>query len=153
MIHLLHYLVTAAGAALAIVIAPPPPSGFHGWGAGPGPTGLRDSPGVAAKPGFLRKSVNQSVYVIIAVTGVPQPAPPINVPGGSQVSIRAHNGLDAGNQHIVRISHQPELLSGIEGDPITPDSAITWPCDHLGQIWIAGTAGDGVRISIQAGRQ
>jgi len=132
--------------------------GYSGWGGGAGPTGLRNSvglinaPGLAAKPGFMPTSVNQSVYVILGATGVPQQAPPINVPGGTLVSIRAHNGTNAGNANIVRISRQPELLGEIDGDPITPDSDISWPCDNLGQIWVVGTAGDGIRISIQAGR-
>jgi hypothetical protein len=151
-IHFLHLLFSFGGAALAIAIYPPPPVGFHGWGGGSGPQGLHDSVGVAAKPGKLATSINQSVYVILAATGVPQRAPSMNVPAGVLVSIRAHNGTNAGNTNIVRIGRQPELLSGIEGDPITPDSDIAWPCDMLHEIWVVGTAGDGIRISIQAQR-
>lgn len=128
-----------------------PPGGYSGWGAGPGPTGLSNSSSLNAKPGFGTTSVNQSVYVILRATGVPQQAPPIVVPGGSMVAIRAHNGANAGNQYLIRVSRQPELLGSQDGDPITPDSEISWPCDNLGQIWVVGTAGDGIRISIQRG--
>lgn len=148
MIHFLHLF----GALLAIVVTPPPPIGFRGWGAGPGPTGLRDSPGVAHKQGVMHTTTNQSFYVILAVTGKPQQAPPMYVPPGAQVSVRAHNGLDGGNQHVVRLAHQPELLGAIEGDPITPDSDISWPCNTTGDIWVVGTAGDGIRVSVQAQR-
>jgi hypothetical protein len=129
-----------------------PGGGVGPWSTGKRPTGFRNSPGVAFKPGFLTRSINQSVYVILNATGVPQQAPPINVPAGTLVSIRAHNGANGGNVATVRISHQPELLGSTDGDPITPDSDISWPCDNLGQIWVVGTAGDGIRISIQAGR-
>lgn len=119
--------------------------------------GLTDSPGlnpnVAPLPGFRATSMNQSVYVILNATGVPQSAPAIYVPAGASVTIRAHNGTSTGNAGLVRLAQQPELLSGTQGDPLTPDSDVSWPCDHLGQVWIAGTAGDGVRISIQAGRR
>ena len=130
-----------------------PPAGFSGWGAGPGPTGLRNSPGVNPKPGFAATSINFSFYVIILTTGVPQRAPTNYVPAGTTVAIRAHNGQAAGNQGLIRLGYQPELLTGTDGDPITPDSEISWPCDNTHEIWVAGIAGDGIRVSVQAGRR
>lgn len=67
--------------------APPPPGyggtgGSPSWGGGPGPTGLTNAPGVAAKPGFFATNINQSFYVILAATGVPQQAPNLFVPPG-----------------------------------------------------------------------
>lgn len=132
---------------------PAPPPGYHGWGAGNGPTGLRNSPGVAAKPGFGPQAVNISHQVLINTTGVPQQLQPIMVPPGTLVAIRAHNGTDAGNQHVVRLADNSEALTGNLGSVITPDSEISWPCDNTGQIWVVGTAGDGVQIKIQRGRQ
>jgi hypothetical protein len=109
---------------------------------------------VSVKPGKRATSVNRSFYVIVPTggTGVPVQAPSIFVPGGCTVAIRAHNGQNTGNTNIMRVANQQEILAGSGGDPITPDTEISWPCDNTGQIWIAGTAADGVRISIQAGR-
>jgi hypothetical protein len=70
----------------------------------------------------------------LANTNVPQQAPQIVVPPNSMVAIRAHNGTNLGNANLVRIGRQPELLGSMDGDPITPDSEISWPCDNLGQI-------------------
>jgi hypothetical protein len=121
------------------------------------PTGKKDSPGMnpnaAPLPGFRAASFNQSFYLILQNTGVAQPAPALNVPRGASVTIRAHNGTTTGNAAIIRLGRHPELLNGIDGDPITPDSDIAWPCDSTGEIWAKGTAGDGNRISIQAGRR
>jgi hypothetical protein len=154
MLHLLSHLLTAlAGIRMAILPAPTQPGGFHGWGAGAGPTGLTNAPGVSAKPGWMPKAFNNAHYVILDATGKPQPAQPVYVPAGSVVMIRAHNGVDAGNQHVIRVAHSPEELTGTGGDPLTPDTEITWPCDNTGVIWVSGTAGDGVRIAIQAGRK
>ena len=133
-----------------------PPAGVNNWGGGAGPTGLRNSPTIGTsggKPPFLVHAINRSLYVIIATANVPVPAQAMNVPPGAAVGIRAHNGTEAGNQKIVRIAGSPEELSNGGGDPLTPDTEISWPCDHLGQIWIAGAnVGDGVRISIQGAR-
>lgn len=129
------------------------PSGYHGWGAGPGPTGLRNSPGVTGKPGMGPRAINISHQALIVTTGSPQQLTPLFVPEGSLVSLRAHNGTDNGNQHIIRVADHPELLTGSLGTVITPDSEISWPCDNTGQIWVAGTASDGVQIKIQRGRQ
>jgi hypothetical protein len=71
---------------------------------------------------------------------------------GATVTIRAHNGTNTGNANFVRVAHQPEILTGIGGDPITPDSEITWPADQTGQIWVVGTAADGINVKIQATR-
>ena len=121
------------------------------------PQGLSDSPGLSQNgtPNLIQKSgkaINQSFYVIIRTTGAPQPATAMNVPDGSLVTIRAHNGTANGNGALVSVSQQPEILNGAGGDPITPDSDITWPCDHTGQVWVLGNAGDGIRISIQASK-
>jgi len=131
-----------------------PPKGYKGWGGGLGPTGLTNSPNVQAQnraPNSVSRSVNQAFYVIIRTSNVPQQAPAVFVPRGASVLIRAHNGTSNGNADLVRVSDHQELLGTIDGDPITPDSEITWPCD-VTNFWIVGTAGDGVRVAIQAGR-
>jgi hypothetical protein len=151
-IHFLQLFAHGVGLAIIAVIPPRPPGTGVPGATGPGPQGLTNSPGVQAKPGFLATTINQSFYVILAVTGVPQQCPPMYVPPGAQVSIRAHNGTDAGNQHIVRLAHQPELLGSTQGNPITPDSDISWPCNSTGEIWVVGNLGDGINVSIQAQR-
>ena len=155
MMHFLHWLFHfAPSVTMAYLMVPQnPPSGYSTWGGGPGPTGLKNSPGVAAKPGFNKISVNQYYQVTIQTSGVPVRAPHIFVPPGTMVGIRAHNGLAAGNVAVIYVSDQPEMLLGhTTGQPITPDSEISWPCDNLGEIWISGQAGDGVYIKIQAQR-
>lgn len=128
-----------------------PPPGYGGWGGGQGPTGLSNAPGVSTKPGWITRNINNAFYVIIPASGLVR-SPHMTVPPGAAVNVRAHNGTNAGNANVVRISSQPELLGTIDGDPITPDSEIVWPCDTTGEIWVAGTAGDGIRVSIQANR-
>lgn len=136
-----------------------PPPGYGMWGGGGGPTGLSNSPtlspipGLTAKPGFGPQVVNLAHYVIFAVTGTPQQCQPIFVPPNSIVAIRAHNGTDAGNQHVVRVSSRPETLTGTGGYPITPDSEVSWPVDKVNQIWAVGNAGDGICVTVQRGRQ
>lgn len=135
----------------------PPVVGYKGFGpgSGPGPQGLTNSPGLPGGPvtgvklspgATIGSTVNQGFYVIIAATGVPQRAPHMFVPPGAQVLVRAHNG-GAGNNNTVYLDQAPEFPNG--GDPITPDSEITWATDNTINLWLKGTAGDGIRISVQ----
>jgi hypothetical protein len=142
---------------------PPTPPGFNQPGSGNGgngPQGLTNQPGlwggpisgVIARPGrSIGVTVNQGFYVIIAATGVPQRAPGMAVPPGSAVLVRAHNGTNAGNTNIVTVGSAPDMAGS--GDPITPDSEISWPTNNSVNLWVVGTAGDGIRVSIQQQQQ
>lgn len=159
--HLVLHWFAAAGPMLAF-LAPPPPPGHSpppgGFKAGNGPQGLSNSPGLssgvltAPVQGF---AVNEQLLIVIPTgqTGVAQRVPPLRVPPGCQVAIRAHNGTDAGNSHIVRLASQPELLFGVGGIIITPDSDESYPCEHGGQIFFVGTAGDGIVFTIKRASQ
>lgn len=108
--------------------------------------------GLAPKPSWQPVSINRAYYVILKASGVPQQGPSVFVPPNTLVSVRAHNGTNAGNTNTIRISKRPETFGIIDGDPLTPDSDISWPVDNLNQLWVLGTAGDGVRVAIQAGK-
>jgi hypothetical protein len=129
----------------------PPPSGFGLWGGGYGPTGLSNSPKGNPSPSSpLLRSINRTYSVIVASTGIPQPCPPSAVEPGAQVSVRAHNGTTAGNTDPVFTALYREALFAGGGDAITPDTEINYPVDNIGQIWVTGTAGDGIKVSIRA---
>ena len=120
------------------------------------PTGLKNSPDLGGPGGMPewamqpRQAVNRQFTAIIATTGLAQPLPPVHVPPGANVSVRGHNGA-TGNTAVVRASvSRADLLQTNGGNPITPDTEISFPVDNVGQIWIVGTAGDGVVVAIRA---
>jgi hypothetical protein len=119
------------------------------------PTGLTDSPALIGETNsmFVRlpqAAINTSIQVIFAATGVPQPLPGIRVPVQATVRIRAHNGTNAGNAAPCRAALYREALTGTGGDVMTPDTEIIYPLDNTAQVWVVGTAGDGVLCSIRA---
>jgi len=155
----MHHLFEAlrlVGPMLAFVIAPSPPPGFGVWGGGTGPQGLRDSTQPLGKntggvPPYLnKKNINRTFKAVIATTGVPQPLPPVNVENAASVAIRGYNGTTGNAQPVWSGLHRESVTPLGQGDPITPDTEINYPVDNLGQIWICGTAGDGVVVSIRA---
>lgn len=120
------------------------------------PTGQNDSPaeqnqqnvpyGQGAKAG----AVNISIRTIIETTGVPLRSTGVFVPQGATVRVRAHNGTTTGNSAPVRLgSYREMLLEESVGDVLTPDTEIIFPVDNLAQIWVTGTAGDGIIVSIR----
>jgi hypothetical protein len=122
------------------------------------PTGLTNSPKTLGGlpnigPMPPRSAINRTFNVIITTTGVPQPCPAVAVEPGANVSVRGSNGTNAGNAALVRTALYRGALSGQGGDPITPDTEINYPIDNTGQIWVVGTAGDGIAIAIRANRQ
>jgi hypothetical protein len=114
------------------------------------PTGLKDSPLgpvaalVSSQP---RRAVNNTINTVIAQTGVPQVLPAVIVPAGLSVALRGSTaaGVNAG---VVRVALYPDVLLSGGGRVITPDTEISFPVDHLGQIWIIGTAADGLVVTI-----
>lgn len=120
------------------------------------PTGVNNSPAVKdqLKPAFIQQNaVNENYYIIVGTTGRPAQGPPIEVQPGTSVTLRAHNGQDAGNAKLVRVARRVSMLGAKLGTPITPDSEISWPCNNLREVCVVGTAGDGVCINVQAGRR
>lgn len=132
------------------------------------PTGLTNSPGLTGSGGIIgagaqpgkptqpRAAINQSVRMLFATTGVAQVSQPIFVPPNCNVYIRAHNGTAAGNGAPCCVALSREDAQGGpsgRGDVITPDTEISYPVDNVRQIWAAGTAGDGIIISVRANSQ
>ena len=127
------------------------------------PTGLNNSPGLAA-PGSLfpsnipnktvnrapQDAVNVTLTTLIRTTGVPQPATPYQVPPQASVNVRGQNGTTAGNTGPVYVGLNPEELSNGGGRQVTPDTEIFYPVSNAGQIWVRGTAGDGIQVTINA---
>jgi hypothetical protein len=120
------------------------------------PTGLTDSPALVGSnrggsPHVAQSAINRSVLVILAATGVPQPVPGLLVPPGAPtVRVRGGNGTPTGNTGVVRVALYREALAGTGGEPITPDTEIIYPLDNLAQLWVAGTAGDGISVSVRS---
>jgi hypothetical protein len=136
-------------------------------GAGGNVTGRKDSPGIAAnsssgiigfgakigRPNQPRAAINTSQRVIFAATGVAQMCQVVFVAPDCNVFIRAHNGTSSGNAAICYVGHSQEELNSSGGDVITPDTEISYPVDHTGQIWAVGKLGDGITVSIRANTQ
>ena len=119
------------------------------------PTGLTNSASTAVSTypqgtPTARKAVNKKYLYVFPASGLVN-GPSIAIAPGWSVSIRAHNGVDAGNQHVCKVATSYEELGGSQTETITPDTEITFPVDNLHQIWASGTAGDGIIISVRAG--
>lgn len=91
-----------------------------------------------------RRAVNFQYRMIFAATGVPQQFPALVVPMGLSVTLRASNSTLAGNAGMVRVAATQDGLDGGAGRAISPDTVISFPVDHMAQIWAVGTAGDGI---------
>jgi hypothetical protein len=95
-----------------------------------------------------QRAVNWQFSLILAATGVPQTVPGMVVPRGASVRVRANNGAAGGNaQQIFVAQYRAALLNG-GGTPLASLDDIAFPVDNCAGIWVCGTAGDGVVISI-----
>jgi hypothetical protein len=113
------------------------------------PTGLKNSPPlgqglVSSQP---RKAINFTIPLIFQATGVPITFPGLIVPEGLSVSLRGATALGV-NASIVRVAENREGLQSGGGRIITPDTEISFPVDHLGQVWAVGTLNDGLIATI-----
>lgn len=99
-----------------------------------------------------RNAVNIVLQLIFAATGVPMKFPAIRVPAGLTVGLTGTNGSAANAQSAYAASY-PENLTGIGRvvvpPSISPQNEVQFPADNLGQIWVMGTAGDGVVATIR----
>ena len=93
--------------------------------------------------------VNDSFRLVLAATGVAQLVPSLRVPPNCTVNIRGHNGTGAGNSATITVGPYKESLGGPSSYPITPDTEIWYPASDIGRIWVVGTAGDGVIVSVR----
>jgi hypothetical protein len=96
-----------------------------------------------------QRSVNFTFTVVIAVTGVPQTVPGLRIPSGSSVQVRPGNGTASANAHGVFVGNHREAVIGNGGMPLAPtDAAQPFPVDSLAQVWVNGTAGDGIVVMV-----
>jgi hypothetical protein len=102
--------------------------------------------------GRIPESVNNFVTVIIAATGVAQPVLAAFRPGHQGVvRVRAHNGQAAGNVAPVQVADYREgaAIGAAGAQTLTPNTEMIFPTDNTGRLWISGTLGDGVQISVK----
>ena len=128
------------------------------------PTGLHNTPGpfgagilgTGAGPytGFRPKTaVNKQVVQSLSAAGVAQPVPNMTVAPGENVFIRGAGGAALGNAALVYVGLSREDVTPYgRGYALSPDTEISYPVDHVGQIWFnASNAGrDGVTVSVRA---
>lgn len=95
-------------------------------------------------------AINITLPVILLATNTPQPCVPYQVPRQAVVNIRAANGTNTGNQFSVYVGQSPSECMGTSARQISPDSEINYPVDNTGQIWVRGTAADGIQVYVTA---
>lgn len=113
---------------------------------------------MAAKPTSLtqlvenqpRNAVQFSVQVIFTATNVPRRLPPLVVPPGCSVQLGGTNGTAANAQLAQAALYPEQLFQGARLIPPSngPQDAVSFPVDNLYQIWVMGTEGDGVYVSV-----
>jgi hypothetical protein len=92
-------------------------------------------------------AINCSFYVILRATGVPQQCPGFEVPTSATVRVLAHNNQPTGNAGIVQVAESYD--KGAQGDVLTPGNEKLYPVKSTAQIFITGTAGDGVLVTVK----
>lgn len=94
-----------------------------------------------------------SYLVIIPASGYAQ-FPPVSVPVGATVKLRAHNGQAAGNAAPVQIvgSRDQAIAATRTGYVLDADDDTEFPADNLSQIWVCGTPGDGAIANVAAAK-
>jgi len=75
--------------------------------------------------------------MLFDASGAPKQVPAYQVPPGSIVRVRAHNGLIGGNQNIVTLTQYREAASG---DVLQPNVEIIYNVNNTSQIWASGSA-------------
>ena len=129
------------------------------------PTGLKDSvlggsilgkgAGLKLQQSEPRPAINISIQLYFLVTNQPIRFPPLTIPKGLSVTLRGVNGAAINANPAYVGNYADQLLGGTTTHnsgrlSISPDTAQSYPCDNLAQIWAMGTAGDGLLASIFA---
>jgi len=121
------------------------------------PTGLKNSPPpfpsnipTQRRSAVPQPAINITATVVIDADGVPKNSPPYAIALQASVNVRGSNGKPAGNSAPVFVGLTlDEVLNG-RGRMITPDTEIFFPVDNAVTIWVNGTAGDGIQVTITA---
>ena len=82
---------------------------------------------------------------MILATNKPQPLPGYRVPEGCNVRLRA----PAANAQTAAYANYPEKLLAGNGNPLAPLDDVQEQATNLANIWIMGTAGDTVAVTVQ----
>jgi hypothetical protein len=99
-----------------------------------------------------RNAVNIVIQLIFAATGVPMKFPAVAVPPGLTVGLTGTNGTVANTANAYAASYPENLTQAgrvVIPPTLSPQSEVQFPADNLGQIWVMGTAGDGVVATIR----
>lgn len=99
-----------------------------------------------------RNAVNIAIQLIFAATGVPMKFPAVNVPAGLTVGLTGTNGTAANAANAYAAAYPENLTQAgrvVIPPSVSPESSVQYPADSLGQIWVMGTAGDGVIATIR----
>ena len=137
------------------------------WGSGGRPgTGSRQSSKMGYTPSALfdssaantkipqqqrnvvQRAVNFTFQLVLTATGVPQVVPGLIVPSNATVRVRGNNGTTAGNAKQIYVGASRDAVLNGGGTVLAPLDDIPFPADNTGVIWVNGTAGDGVVVSV-----
>ena len=107
------------------------------------------------QPRLHEEPVNETFHIIC--TGSPQNGTHYPVPPGCAVYVRGANGTQGGNTNAVAVgTDRGDVADYTLGSSmsahsqlVAPNTQIGFPCTDLNEIWIMGSVGDGVQISIQ----
>jgi hypothetical protein len=100
------------------------------------------------KKGGRGEVVNWSYLVKFAAANTPTPVPPMHVPDGCAVRVRAHNGTTAGNAAVAFTARYRGAFANGNATPLAPLDDILYPVRNAGEIWAQGAQNDGVVVSI-----
>jgi hypothetical protein len=84
--------------------------------------------------------------VLLAATGVDQQLPAYPVGHTGVVRLKATNGTLAGNADVITVG----LYRGGQQYTLDPFDEVEFPVDTLAQVWVKGTAADGVQATVKA---
>ena len=91
-------------------------------------------------------ATNIRIPVLIAQTGVVQPVPGVHIPPGAKVILGGYHG-QAVNAADVWVGSSPEEVAN-GGRRVPAGYELEYPVDNTAQIFVKGTQGDGLLISV-----
>jgi hypothetical protein len=103
-------------------------------------------PLIVTTPG---KAFRTSIQLVFKTTGAPVQCPSFRVQAGMSVLISPING-SAVNANPCFIADRASLVGTSSGSvlPAGADVSLVWLTDNTGKIFAAGTAGDGILVTI-----
>jgi hypothetical protein len=121
---------------------------WNGQGWSPGNLNSLRGGGRPTFNSFPAQAPNWSHTLVLAATGVAQVFPGFLVPSGATVRVRANNGATAGNAQVIKWALYPGALLQGGGIPMLPLDDQSCLVRNTGNIWVMGTAGDGLVCTV-----